>query len=76
MNYTTWRVALKSMPRSKQCIIKLRKYCVVYDNIAKEEKEKYGSKEFVLTYCSLCIKSIYAKAKHKLVNKYSVVNTL
>jgi hypothetical protein len=67
---------LKSMARSKQCIIKLRQYCVVYDNIVKNEKEKYGSKEFVLTYCSLCVKSFYAKAKLKLLNKYTVVNTL
>jgi len=64
------------MVRDKPCIIKLRQYCVVYDNLVNDEKEKYGSKEYVLTYCSLCIKSFYAKAKRKLVNKYSVVNTL
>jgi len=49
---------------------------VVYESLITEEKQKYGSKEFVITYCGLCIKSVYAKAKHKLVNKFSVVNTL
>jgi hypothetical protein len=60
----------------KKCIIRLRKYCVVYESLSSEEKQKYGSKEFVITYCGLCIKSVYAKAKSKLVNKFSVVNTL
>jgi hypothetical protein len=60
----------------KKCIIKLRKYCVVYDSLNSEEKEKYGSKDYVITYCALCIKTYYAKAKMKLINKYSVVNTL
>jgi hypothetical protein len=60
----------------KKCIIRLRKFCVVFENLVDEEKQKYGSKEFVVTYCSMCIKTYYAKAKHKLVNKFSVVNTL
>jgi hypothetical protein len=64
------------MLMTKKCIIKLRRYCIVYDNLIDEEQAKYGSKEYVITYCSMCIKSMYAKAKHKLVNKFSVVNTL
>jgi hypothetical protein len=60
----------------KKCIIRLRKYCVVYDSLNSEEKEKYGSKDYVITYCGLCIKTYYAKAKMRLVNKFSVVNTL
>jgi hypothetical protein len=60
----------------KKCIIRLRKYCVVYESISSEEQQKYGSKDYVITYCSMCIKTFYAKAKHKLVNKFSVVNTL
>jgi hypothetical protein len=59
-----------------KCIIKLRKYCAVYDSLNSEEKEKYGSKDYVITYCGLCIKTYYAKAKMRLVNKFSVVNTL
>jgi len=64
------------MSETRKCILRLRKYCVVYESLITEEKQKYGSKEFVITYCGLCIKSVYAKAKHKLVNKFSVVNTL
>jgi hypothetical protein len=60
----------------KRCIIRLRKHCVVYDALNDIEKEKYGSKDYVITYCALCIKAFYAKAKIRLVNKYSVVNTL
>jgi hypothetical protein len=64
------------MGETKKCIIRLRKYCVVYESLIQDEKEKYGSKEFMVIYCGLCIKSVYAKAKRKLVNKFSVVNTL
>ena len=64
------------MSETRKCILRLRKYCVVYESLITEEKQKYGSKEFVITYCGLCIKSVYAKAKRKLVNKFSVVNTL
>ena len=60
----------------KKCIIRLRKYCVVYGNLTQEEQQKYGSKDYVITYCSMCIKSVYAKAKRRLLNKFSVVNTL
>jgi len=60
----------------KKCIIRLRKHCVVYECINSEEQQKYGTKDYVITYCSMCIKTFYAKAKHKLVNKFSVVNTL
>jgi hypothetical protein len=69
-------VVKKALNEHKKCIIRLRKYCVVYDALNDIEKEKYGSKSYVLTYCGLCIKSYYAKAKIKLINKYSVVNTL
>ena len=64
------------MSEVKKCIIRLRKHCVVYENLIQEEQQKYGSKDYVVTYCSMCIKAMYAKAKHRLVNKFSVVNTL
>jgi hypothetical protein len=60
----------------KKCIIGLRRYCIVFGNLIDEEKQKYGSRDYVITYCSMCIKSVYAKAKRRLVNKFSVVNTL
>jgi hypothetical protein len=60
----------------RKCIIRLRKYCVVYEALSDSEREKYGSKEFIVTFCGMCIKSYYAKAKMRLVNKFSVVNTL
>ena len=60
----------------KKCIIRLRKYCVVFENLVQEEQQKYGTRDYVVTYCSMCIKTMYAKAKHKLVSKFSVVNTL
>jgi hypothetical protein len=60
----------------KKCIIALRRYCIVFENLVDDEKQKYGSKDYVITYCSMCIKSVYAKAKRRLVNKFSVVNTL
>ena len=49
---------------------------MVYESLSNDEKQKYGSKEFMVIFCGLCIKSVYAKAKRKLVNKFSVVNTL
>ncbi len=64
------------MSEVKKCIIRLRSYCVVYDSLVNEEKQKYGRKEYVVTYCGICIKSYYAKAKMRLINKFSVVNTL
>ncbi len=64
------------MSEARKCIIRLRKQCVVYDNLVADEQQKYGSKEYVVTYCGMCIKSYYAKAKMRLINKYSVVNTL
>jgi hypothetical protein len=60
----------------RKCIIGLRRHCIVYDALVSDEKQKYGTKEFVITYCGMCIKTVYAKAKRKLVNKFSVVNTL
>jgi hypothetical protein len=60
----------------RKCIIRLRKYCVVHANLTEEEREKYGTRDYVVTYCSLCIKALYAKAKFRLLNKFSVVNTL
>jgi hypothetical protein len=68
--------AEREMSESKKCIIRLRKHCVVYETLIQEERQKYGSKEYVVTYCAMCIKAFYAKAKIKLLNKYSVVNTL
>lgn len=64
------------MSEVRKCIIGLRRHCIVYDALVSDEKQKYGTKEFVITYCGMCIKTVYAKAKRKLVNKFSVVNTL
>jgi len=61
---------------AKKCIIGLRRHCIVHDALVSDERQKYGTKEFVITYCGMCIKTVYAKAKRKLVNKFSVVNTL
>jgi len=60
----------------KKCIIGLRRYCIVFSNLVDEERQKYGTRDYVVTYCSMCIKTFYAKAKRRLVNKFSVVNTL
>jgi hypothetical protein len=60
----------------KKCIIRLRSYCAVYESLVNDERQKYGTKDYVITYCSMCIKSVYAKAKRRLVSKFSVVNTL
>jgi len=58
----------------KPCIFNLHTYCLVADKI--ELEVRYGSIDFIKVYCGMCVKSMYAKAKHKLVNKFSVVNTL
>ena len=69
-------IRCRELSEVKKCIIRLRKYCCVFENLVQDEQAKYGSKDYVITYCSMCIKAVYAKAKHKLVNKFSVVNTL
>jgi hypothetical protein len=65
-----------SVSEVKKCIIGLRRHCIVYDALVSDERQKYGTKEFVITYCGMCIKATYAKAKKKLMSKFSVVNTL
>jgi hypothetical protein len=67
---------VSSLSERKRCIIRLRKHCVVYEALVQDEQQKYGTRDYVITYCALCIKAFYAKAKIRLVNKYSVVNTL
>jgi len=59
----------------RYCLFNLHTYCIVLDKVENPELP-YGSVEFVKLYCAMCVKSAYAKAKHKLVNRYSVVNTL
>ena len=65
------------MSEVKRCIIRLRRYCTAYENLMQDEKQKYGTKEYVALYCSMCIKAVYAKAKQKPPpHRFSVVNTL
>lgn len=47
---------------SKKCIFGLYEYCIVLNNLGCERKE-WGTKEWVRIYCSMCIKTVYAKAK-------------
>jgi len=68
-----------------KCLYGLRKECRVLEIMiekasSEEEKkrliEKWGTDEWVKIHCAMCVKSLYAKAKFRLVSKYSVVNTL
>lgn len=58
-----------------KCIFALRKECIVVERVKSVESE-YGSTKFVQLYCGMCVKSMYARAKHRLINRFSVVNTL
>lgn len=67
-----------------RCLFSLHRKCVVLEKLleqlpedkAKELLQKWGTDEWVKLYCAMCVKSLYAKAKFKAVNRYSVVNTL
>ena len=68
-----------------RCLFSIHRKCVVLEKLLeslKDEKQKqellqkWGTDEWVKLYCAMCVKSLYAKAKFKAVNRYSVVNTL
>lgn len=59
----------------KMCIFNLRRYCRVIEYI-NDPKARWGSADWVKVYCAMCVKATYARAKFKMVNRYSVVNTL
>jgi len=55
-----------------KCVFNLYKECIVLSNKdVKNVKDEYGSKEFIDTYCILCIKSYRLKRglKTVVVNK-------
>jgi len=57
-----------------KCLFDLHKYCIVLSKI--ETKHMYGEDEFIRIYCSMCVKSVYAKAKLRISKRFTVVNTL
>jgi len=61
-----------------KCIYGLRKKCIVYERLPKDirEKMRFGSEDWVMLHCSMCIKSTYAKAKMRKIKGCSTVNTL
>jgi len=62
----------------RRCLFGLHRYCVVAERLERSdvEIEGWGSADWIRIYCSMCIKSIYAKSKMKEHKKYIVVNTL
>jgi hypothetical protein len=56
------------------CILRLYRSCKIHEVVKEQEKEKFASVEWLKTYCSLCIKALYAKRFKRI--KYSVVVTL
>lgn len=65
----------QEMRKINRCLFRLRKQCVIVKDITTVKYE-FGSPEFIHLYCSMCVKSVYAKAKIRQINKFSVVNTL
>ena len=61
-----------------KCLYGLRKKCIVWERIPEDVKEKmkFGSEDWIKLHCSMCVKTIYAKSKMRMVKGYSVVNTL
>jgi hypothetical protein len=66
-----------------RCLFGLHGECrvvkVICENDAFKQRcieltAEYGSEKFIKTYCSMCIKSVYAKAKKHI--RMTVVNTL
>jgi hypothetical protein len=66
-----------------KCLFNLYAECRVVKVICENEAFRdrcmeitsmYGSEKFIKTYCAMCIKSVYAKAKKHI--KMTVVNTL
>ena len=62
------------MSKEYKCLFDLHKYCIVLSKI--ETKHYYGTDEFIKLYCSMCVKSVYAKAKARISKRFVVVNTL
>ena len=54
-----------------KCLFKLYRECHVLSLLeqSKSVKPEYGSTEFIKTYCSMCIKSKYARAKYMMARK-------
>ncbi len=61
-----------------KCPFGLHKYCIIITNKeAYKVKHEFLDDEFIKLYCSMCIKSMYARAKARISRKtYVVVNTL
>jgi len=66
------------MSETKPCLYGLHSYCIVEKRLRDNGKDtsNWGSIDWIKLNCSLCIKSMYAKAKIRMVSKFSVVNTL
>jgi hypothetical protein len=62
------------MSERYKCLFNLHKYCIVLSRV--ETKHYYGTDEFIKLYCSMCVKSVYAKAKSRIAKRFVVVNTL
>lgn len=63
------------MSNINKCIFKLRRYCVI-ESVESIDVKLY-SQDFIKTYCAMCVKTTYAKAKLISSKKnYVVVNTL
>lgn len=69
---------------SPRCVFRRRRSCSVLEVVPEAallgNEVRFGDPSFVKVYCAMCIKLKYADAKlktaTKMVNKYSVVNTL
>jgi len=66
------------MSETKPCIYGLHKYCIVYKHLKENniDVSNWGSTDWIRLHCAMCVKAVYAKAKKRLVSKYTVVNTL
>lgn len=64
--------------RKKPCLFNLHDECIVWKYTGKtiEKTMTWGDERFVKLYCSLCIKSVYAKAHLQRAEALKVVNTL
>jgi len=68
-----------------RCLFGLYDECIVYKalreahgknkDLMRSIKEKWGSPRWVHTYCTMCMKAAYAKAKMEGA-RYKVINTL
>jgi len=54
------------------CPFKIHKWCPFGFTI----NDLKSNADLIKIYCGMCVKSSYALAKIKLVNRFSVVNTL